>query len=189
LFLSRFGAFLGEGSSKTRLKNVEITNPTLVLFWPLTYPPTTGVADFCFFGGPPKIDGPPRTFAKSQTHLPTIQLFFLIFFKSVFGRFLASMARGVYKNIFAKRPRRQLFPKKTTKISMSVFPRFFYFIAFSGVSQRWKLKKTTTNVLQKNRVERFLQKIRPKIQTDLFSIFFGVSRRGDFKNTTKNIEK
>jgi hypothetical protein len=50
LFLSRFGAFLGEGSSKTKFKKTEIINLTLVLFWPLTHPPTTGVPGF--FCGP-----------------------------------------------------------------------------------------------------------------------------------------
>jgi hypothetical protein len=38
------------------------------------------------------------------------------------------------------------FSEKTTKVSMSVFPRLFCFIAFSGGSQRWKFKKN----LQKN---------------------------------------
>jgi hypothetical protein len=44
--LSRFWAFVGEGSSKTRLKKYHKKNLTLVLFWPLTNPPTTGVTDF-----------------------------------------------------------------------------------------------------------------------------------------------
>jgi hypothetical protein len=51
-FLSRWWAFLGEGSSKTRLKKYRKINLTLVLFWPLTHPPTTGVTDFFFIGGP-----------------------------------------------------------------------------------------------------------------------------------------
>jgi hypothetical protein len=48
--LSRFGAFLGDGSSKT-LQTISRKKLTLVLFWPLTHPPTTGVTDF-FFAGP-----------------------------------------------------------------------------------------------------------------------------------------
>jgi hypothetical protein len=52
--LSRFWAFPGEGSSKTPL-NKSKNNLTLVLFWPLTHPPTTGVADFFFAGPLPKI--------------------------------------------------------------------------------------------------------------------------------------
>jgi hypothetical protein len=48
-FLSRFWAFLDEGSSKTRLKKkIEKINLTLVLFCTLTHPPTTGVPDFFF---------------------------------------------------------------------------------------------------------------------------------------------
>jgi hypothetical protein len=38
-FLVRFWAFLGEGSSKTRLKKYRKKNLTPVLFWPLTHPP------------------------------------------------------------------------------------------------------------------------------------------------------
>jgi hypothetical protein len=46
--LLRFWAFIGEGNSKTRKKNIEGTNPIPVLFWPLTHPATTGVTDlFC----------------------------------------------------------------------------------------------------------------------------------------------
>jgi hypothetical protein len=55
IFFSRFWAFLGEGSSKTRQKDIEKINPTLVLFWPLsclTHPSTTGATDF-FWAGPP----------------------------------------------------------------------------------------------------------------------------------------
>jgi hypothetical protein len=51
LVLSRFRAFLGEGSSKTRYKNIK-KNLTLVLFWPLTHPPTTGVTGFFFLAAP-----------------------------------------------------------------------------------------------------------------------------------------
>jgi hypothetical protein len=42
-FLSRFWAFLGEGSLKNPKQNIEKINMTLVLFWPLTHPPTTWV--------------------------------------------------------------------------------------------------------------------------------------------------
>jgi hypothetical protein len=51
-FLSRFWAFLGEGSSKTRQKNIKKINLTLVLFWPLTHLPTTGVTDFFLLAAP-----------------------------------------------------------------------------------------------------------------------------------------
>jgi hypothetical protein len=44
--LSSFWAFLGEGSKEIPPKNL-----TLVLFWPLTHPPTTGVTDY-FWAAP-----------------------------------------------------------------------------------------------------------------------------------------
>jgi hypothetical protein len=50
-FKPRFWAFLDEGSSKTRQKNIPKTNLTLVLFRTLTHPPTTGVTDFFVFAG------------------------------------------------------------------------------------------------------------------------------------------
>jgi hypothetical protein len=45
--LSRFWAFLDEGSSKTRPKKISKKNMTLVPVRTLTHPPTTGVTDFC----------------------------------------------------------------------------------------------------------------------------------------------
>jgi hypothetical protein len=45
-FLSRFWAFLGEGSSKALSKKYPQKNLTLILFWPLTHPPTTGSPTF-----------------------------------------------------------------------------------------------------------------------------------------------
>jgi hypothetical protein len=56
------------------------------------------------------------------------------------------------------------FQQKTTKVLMSFFARFFCFVAFLGASQQWEFKNTKTNVLQKNRTEKFIaiQKSRPK---------------------------
>jgi hypothetical protein len=48
IVLSRFRAFLDEGRSKTRQKNIEEINLALVLFRALNHPPTTGVTDFFF---------------------------------------------------------------------------------------------------------------------------------------------
>jgi hypothetical protein len=66
------------------------------------------------------------------------------------------------------------------KFRCQFFLDFFCFIVFSGAPQRWEFKGTTKNVLQKNRVEKFLQKNRQKSKTDFFSIlcitFLGVSR-------------
>jgi hypothetical protein len=58
---------------------------------------------------------------------------------------------------------------------------YFGFVAVSGVSQRWEFRNTTKKFCKKNRVEKFLQKIRPKIQNRFFVEFvyikfLGVSR-------------
>jgi hypothetical protein len=46
-----FGRFSVRGVQKHHQKISE-KNLTLVLFWPLTHPPITGVTDFLFIGGP-----------------------------------------------------------------------------------------------------------------------------------------
>jgi hypothetical protein len=51
-FLSRSWAFLDEGSKKTRQKNIEKINLTLVLFRTLTHPPTTVVPVFFILPAP-----------------------------------------------------------------------------------------------------------------------------------------
>ena len=100
--------------------------------------------------GQKKIDGPPRTFAKSQTHPPAIRLFFLGFF---FSTFLGVSRQGEFKNttkIFLQKVHvENFFQNFDKKIRWQFFLDFFCFIAFSGVSQRWEFKNTTKNVLQK----------------------------------------
>jgi hypothetical protein len=59
---------------------------------------------------------------------------------------------------------------KNFGVSFSSF--FFGFIAFSGVFQRQEFKNTTKKICKKNRVEKFLQKVRPQIQNRLFLDFF-----------------
>jgi hypothetical protein len=49
--LSHF-SFLGKGSSKKTEKYFEKACLTLLLFWPLTYPPSTGVSDFFVLAAP-----------------------------------------------------------------------------------------------------------------------------------------
>jgi hypothetical protein len=88
---------------------------------------------------------------------------FSICFDHVFGRFSVRGVQKHHKHIFAKSPCRKNSQKNRQKLrSVSVYPRFFCFIAFSGVSRRWEFKSkgTTKNVLQKNRVEKNLQKNR-----------------------------
>jgi hypothetical protein len=65
---------------------------------------------------------PPLDLRPIDTHQPAD--FFLDFFLVRFGRF--SVRGGVqkrHKNMSTKSPCRKLFPEKSTKISMSVFPR------------------------------------------------------------------
>jgi hypothetical protein len=96
----------------------------------------------------------------------------LTFFLVRFWAFLGEGSSKTPLKYFGKKSVSKTFPKISTKISMSVFPRLFLFFAFSGVFQRREFKDTTKNVLQKNRVEKFLQKIRPEIQNRRFLDFF-----------------
>jgi hypothetical protein len=89
--------------------------------------------------GKTKTDGPPRTFAKSQTHPPTSRLFFpLTFF---FSTFLGVSRQGEFKNttkMFLQKVLSKTFPKISTKnfdVRCQFFLDFFCFIAFSGASQ------------------------------------------------------
>jgi hypothetical protein len=125
----------------------------------------------------------------------------LTFFWGAFLGVSRFSARGVqivqkhHTNIFAKSPCRKLFPKKSTKILMSVVTRlFFWFIAFSGVSQRWEFKNTQKNVLQKTSCRKvFTKNSTKKSKTDYFSIFFnhvfGRFSVREFKNTIKQDRK
>jgi hypothetical protein len=119
-----------------------------------------------------KIDRPPRTFAKSQTHPPTIHFFFLDFlFKYVFGRFSARGVQKHHTNSFTKSPCRKQIKKIATKISMSVFPRLFLFYRVFGCFSAMGVKTLQKTFYTKNRVEKFLQKVRPKTQNRLFLEF------------------
>jgi hypothetical protein len=75
---------------------------------------------------------------------------------------------------FCKKSMSKTFPKQIDKnFDVSFSSIFFVLSRFRvRVSQRWEFKNTTKNVLQKNRVEKFLQNIRPKIQNRFFSQFF-----------------
>jgi hypothetical protein len=116
-------------------------------------------------GAAKKTDAPPpplpRTFAKSQTHSPTCRLFFLGFFLVRFWAFLGKGSSKtplhifLYKNTMSKTFSKQI----DQNVGVNFSSTLFCFIAFSGVSQRWEFKSTTKNVLPKNCVEKFLQKI------------------------------
>jgi hypothetical protein len=72
---------------------------------------------------------------------------------------------------------------------MSVFPRFFGFIAFSGVSQRWGFKNTQKNVSQKASCRKVFTKIRPKIQNRFFLDFSHVFGRFSVRGVQKHDKK
>jgi hypothetical protein len=58
---------------------------------------------------------------------------------------------------------------------MSVFPRSFCFIAFSGVSQRWEFKNTTKIVLQKKSCRKvFCKKIDKNPKPIFLDLFYDV---------------
>jgi hypothetical protein len=105
---------------------------------------------------------PPSTIAKSQTHPPAIRLFLVRF-----GAFLGKGGSKTPLNYYYKKVHVENFsqtPKKTTKIPMPVFLDFFVLSRFrvflsDGVQKHYK--KT---FCKKNRVEKLLQKNRPKIQ-------------------------
>jgi hypothetical protein len=74
------------------------------------------------------------------------------------------------------------FPKQIDKnFDVSISSILFFCIAFLRVSQRWELKITTKNILQKIVSKSFYQKIDKKSKTGFFSGFsfltcLGVSR-------------
>jgi hypothetical protein len=74
LFLSRFGCLSVWGVYKHHNKNIPQNYLTLVFFWPLTHPPTTGVAGFVFVFGDlaPKFPQPPKKAASYSRHPPPL---------------------------------------------------------------------------------------------------------------------
>jgi hypothetical protein len=120
-----------------------------------------------------KIDGPPRTFAKSQTHPPTIRTFF--FLELCFSTFLGVSRQGELKNttkMFLQKVHVENFSKNFDKnFDVSFSSTFFCFIAFSGVFQRWEFKSTTKHVLQKKSWRKVLTKNSTKNPKPIFSRF------------------
>jgi hypothetical protein len=110
-------------------------------------------------------------------HPPADFLFFIEFFGYVFGRFSVSGVQKHHKNVFAKSPCRKLFQKKSTEISMSVFPRLFWFLSrFRVFLSDGSSKTPQKNVLQKIVSKSFDKKIDKKSKTGKKSRFLGVSR-------------
>jgi hypothetical protein len=88
---------------------------------------------------------------------------------------------------------RKLFPKKSTKISMSVFPRFFFYRVF-GCFSAMGVQNTTNTFCKKIVSKSLYKKFDQKSKTDFFSIFFdhvfgGFSVRGVQKHDKKIREK
>jgi hypothetical protein len=120
-----------------------------------------------------KVGGPPRTFAKSQTH-PPADFFFLPFF---LGTFLGVSRQGEFKNttknVFAKSPCRKFSPKKTTKTPMSVFPRLFLVLSRFRVLRSDGSSKTLQKTVYKKSCRKVFTKKSTKNQKSIFwAIFF-----------------
>jgi hypothetical protein len=119
--------------------------------------------------GKKKIDGPPRAFAKSQTHPTTIRHFFSWFF---FRTFLGVSRQGEFKNtiqIFLQKVHvEKYFQYFDKKIDVSFSSTFFVLSCFRVFFSDGSSKTLQKTFCKKNRVEKFLQKIRPKIQNRLF---------------------
>jgi hypothetical protein len=123
-----------------------------------------------------------------------LTFFSLLFLKYVLGRWRwAFLGKGSWRGAefknttihticFCKKSMSNFVSKTSTKISMSGSPRLFCFIEFLGVFQRRDFKSTTKNVLQKNRVGRLLQQIRPKTKNPkpIFSRFCFITVFGRF---------
>jgi hypothetical protein len=91
----------------------------------------------------------------------------------VFERFSARGVQKHHENTFAKSPCRKLFPKVSTKISMSVFPRLFLFYRVFGCfsamgGQKHSKKRFSQKIVSKSFNNNFDQ----TSKTDFFSIFF-----------------
>jgi hypothetical protein len=78
------------------------------------------------------------------THPPAD--FFLVSFWAFLGKRQREF-KNTKKTYAYKKSMSKTSSEKSTTISVSGFPRFFGFIAFLGVSQRWEFKSTTKNIL------------------------------------------
>jgi hypothetical protein len=84
--------------------------------------------------------------------------------------------------------------RKSTKISKSVFPRLFCFIAFGGLLSDGSSKALQKTFYQKKSCRKVLQKIRPNNPKPIFSrnffyhVFGRFSTRGVQKHDKINIE-
>jgi hypothetical protein len=112
-------------------------------------------------GAPNKVDAPPPSpppgrSAISGTYLPT-EFLFLIRFLVRAGAFFGKGRSKTHQPCFCKESMSKYFQKENDKFFNVSFSSVFCFIALLGVSHRWEFENTT-----KNRVEKLVQKNRPK---------------------------
>jgi hypothetical protein len=129
-----------------------------------------------------KIDGPPRTFAKSQNHPPTIRLFFFLTF--FFSTFLGISRQGEFKNtikIFLQKVHVENFFQnfdKKNRCQFSQLPLFYRvfgcFLAM-GVQKHYK-KRFTKKIVSKSFYKKFDRKSKTDFFSKCFITFLGVSR-------------
>jgi hypothetical protein len=121
-----------------------------------------------------KIDGPPRTLNKSPTHPPTIRLFFFLTF--FFSTFSGVSRQGEFKNtikIFLQKVHvENVFEHFDKNFDVSFSATFFVLSRFRVFLSDGSSKTLQKRFCKTNRLEKFLQKNRPKIQNRLFLDFF-----------------
>jgi hypothetical protein len=144
-----------------------------------------------------QIDGPPRTFAKSQTHPPTIRLFFSLTF--FFSTFLGVSRQGEFKNTIKiclqKVHVKTYFQNFDKKFDVSFSSNFFLFyrvfgcFSATGVQKHYK-KRFAKKSCQKAFTKNSTKNPKPTFSRTFFITFFGrFSMRGVQKHDKKNIEK
>jgi hypothetical protein len=118
-------------------------------------------------------DGPPRTFAKSQTHPPAIRLVFSLAF--FLGTFLGVSRQGEFKNttkIFLQKVHVENFPQKNRGKNRCQFSSIFLFYSFFGCFSAMGVQKHNKKGFTKEIVSKsFYKKIDKKSKTDCFSVF------------------
>jgi hypothetical protein len=155
---------------------------------------TTGAKRTRFFWGQknPVLLGPkePGSFGKNPKEPGS---FYGVLFFVLYGDYGVKEDQNHHTNILQKVHVENFSPKKSTNMSMSVFPRFVSFIAFFGDSQRWEFKNTTKNFYKKSCLKVFTKNRqnnpKPSFSRFVLSLFGRFSARGARKHHTKNNKK
>jgi hypothetical protein len=137
--------------------------------------------------GPPKKNRrtPPVHLLNLRPTHPPSELFFLDFFLARFWAFLGKGSSKTPYKYFCKKSMSKTFPKISTKISMSVFPRLFWFhrvfgcFSAMGVQKHYK-KRFAKKIVSKSFYKKFdnfvLFNKKTRFFIDFFLTFLGVSR-------------